>query len=246
MSKSIERQLMHAVYDCFTPGHYKRTDKFNTAIDTSWKIYSTSSKRDMLDLAKDFGKFLKEQYPDVRWAYGINHTVIQAYIDSKAATCVDKTLGKIVSRIGKLERCCKHTYRNSPLEWKVYQLVQPVSIKNAEFVKDTPVPLEVSKSVIEAIEKRRSQVCNAVRLSAFAGMRANETVNLKAGNVHLTGGQFGHGWIEVIKGAEGGAKGGRPRIIPIVNAEAQQAWAGAVNTIKTQVEEIVICEIIQD
>ena len=65
MSKSISKQLEHAVYECFTPGHSKRADKFNTAIDTSWKIYSTTSKRDMLDLAKDLGKYLAAEHSTV-------------------------------------------------------------------------------------------------------------------------------------------------------------------------------------
>ena len=219
MSKSISKQLEHAVHACFTPRHSKRADKFNTAIDTSWKIYSTTSKRDMLDLARDLGKYLMAEHPAVKRAFQINGEIVQAYIDSKAPTCVDKTLRKIISRVGKLERCCIHAYRGSGFDWQTDKIAKPESTKNAAFIKDTPVPLTVSIAILAACERKRSQAAGAICLSAYAGMRANETVNLKAGNVHFTGGEFGHGWIEVVKGA----KGGRPRIIPIINPQAKEA-----------------------
>lgn len=226
LSRAIGKQLEHAVHACYTPGDSKRADKFNAAIDTSWKIYSISSRRDMLDLAKDFGKFVKEEYPEVNRAYLITSDVLQAYVDKKAATCVDATLDKIISRLGKLERCCEHTYENSVFTWEVVDVQKPVSTKNADFVKDTPVPLEVSKKVIEALSQRKTEVYRAVILSTYCGMRAEETTGLKAGNVHFTGGEFSYGWVEIVKG--GGAKGDRPRIIPIISQEAQRALKTAV------------------
>ena len=228
MSKSISKQLEHAVYECFTPGHSKRADKFNTAIDTSWKIYSTTSKRDMLDLAKDFGKYLAAEHPTVKRAYEINGDIIQSYIDSKASTCVDKTLQKIISRVGKLERCCIHAYHGSGFDWQTDKIIKPESTKNADFIKNTPVPLTVSIAILATCERKRSQVANAICMSVYAGMRANEAVHLKAENVHFTGGEFGHGWIQIIEGPEGGAKGGRPRVIPIINPEAKEAIRKAV------------------
>ena len=221
MSRSIVKQFEHAVHECFTPGHSKRTDKFNPEIDTSWKIYSLSSRRDMLDLAKDFGKFVKENHPGTNKAYAIGKTEIQEYLSTKAATCVDKTLDKIISRLAKLEKCCKHTYTGSDFTWRVDYSMKPESTKNADFVKDTPVPVEVSKAAIEALSLKKSEVYRAVILSAHCGMRAEETTGLKAENVHFTGGQFGLGWVEIVKGA--GAKGDRPRIIPIISRDAQQA-----------------------
>lgn len=150
--------------------------------------------------------------------------MIRAYIDSKAPTCVDKTLGKIVSRIGKLERCCIHAYHGSSFDWQTGKIIKPEFTKNADFIKNTPVPLTVSIAILSACERFRSQADNAICLSAYAGMWANEAVHLKAGNIHFTGGEFGHDWIEVVNGA----KGGRPRMIPIINPDAKEAIQKAV------------------
>ena len=226
MSCNITRQLVHAVHDCYTPGHSKRADKFNPAIDTSWKIYSSTSRRDMLDMAKDFGGFLRENFPGLTRIAQITPDNIQTYINAKSATCVDATLDKIMSRIGKLEICCQHTYagtRNA-FDWRVKSVATPSSTKNADFVKDTPVPLEVSQTILSTLsEKRSSEVGNAVALSAYAGMRANETTCLKVKSITFSSGEFGFGYISIPKGPEGGAKGGRPRVIPILNGEAQNA-----------------------
>ncbi len=185
MSRSIAKQLEHAVHECFTPGHSKRSDKFNPDIDTSWKIYSLSSRRDMLDLAKDFGKFMKETHSDINKAFAIRPSEIQEYLNKKAATCVDGTLDKIISRLGKLEKCCKHTYSGSDFSWSVDCSMKPESTKNADFVKDTPVPMEVSKKAVEALSHKKSDVYRAVILSAYCGMRSEETTGLKVENVQV-------------------------------------------------------------
>jgi len=177
----------------------------------------------MIDLAKDFGSFLKTTSPSVKYAYEIDPKAIRSFLDAKSETCVDKTLGKIYSRIGKLEQCCAHTYFGSKFGWDVDEVTIPASSKSADFVKNTPIPLNIAIFTISDLREKRSEVGNAVTLSAFAGMRANETTSLKVKDVHFDGGEFGYGYIEIVKGPEGGAKGGRPRMIPVLNENAQNA-----------------------
>jgi len=59
-------------------------------------------------------------------------------------------------------------------------------------------------------------------------MRARETTCLKVENVHFAKGEFGLGWVQILKGPAGGAKGGRPRRIPIMDQEAQDALKAVV------------------
>lgn len=228
MSASLAKQLKHAVHQCYTPGDSKRADKFNAAIETGWKIYSLSSRRDMLDLTKDLAKYIKQEYPEVRKAYQISPEMLQEYLNTKSSTCVDTTLGKIQSRLGKLEKICMHTYAGSTFIWNAASLSRPISTKNDAFKKDKPIPLEVTKEIIGELSKRKSEVANAVILSAYVGLRANEAVHLKVKDVHLSGGQYGFGYVEIAKGGKGGAKGGRGRTVPIINEEAQQAVSACI------------------
>jgi len=223
MPPTMRKQLEHAVYTCLAYGDSKRSDKFNDAIDTDWKLYSRTYKRDILDLARNFGKFLSTAYPSIKFAHQISGREIQAYLDSKAPTCTSGTLAKLHTHISKIENCCKQTYKKARFSWHTDTVTLPASTKNADFVKDTPVPLEVSKTIIATLQGRRSEVSHAVTLSTYAGMRAEETTCMKVKNLHLSGGEFGFGYVTIAKGPEGGAKGGRPRTIPILNQEAQDA-----------------------
>ena len=230
MSQNIIEQFKNVVHGCATPNHSKRADKFNPAIDTGWKIYANTSFDDMLDLAKNLGKFVKEHYPEKNRAYLIDRDVIQAYLNLKPANWSQDTFSTNYSRIKKLEICCKHVYfRDSEkFNWSMCDVVVPESTKDAEHKKDTPIPMEVSRVIIADMQGKRSETGNAATLSAYLGMRAKETTCLTVQNIHFEKGEFGFGWVQIVKGPAGGAKGGRPRVIPIIDEEAQDALKSVV------------------
>ena len=230
MSQTIKKQLENVVYGCISSGHSKRADKFNDAIDTSWKIYSDTSWQDMRDLARNLGDYIRDHHPDITRVYHIGSEVIQAYLESKASTCVDETLRKIYSRLKKFESCCKHVYfrDKDKFNWGMEKVTVPKSIKVAEYKKDKPIPLEVAKTAIFDLHEKRSETVNAVVVSTYVGTRVEESTCLKVGNIHFSGGEFGLGWVQIIKGSEGGAKGGRPRVIPIINKEAHDTLKSVV------------------
>jgi len=230
MSQNIKEQFKNVVHGCAAPYHSKRADKFNDAIDTAWKIYANSSFDDMLDLAKNFGDFVREQYPEKNRAYLVDKDVIQTYMNSKAASWSQDTFFTNYSRLKKLEICCKHIYfRDSEkFNWHMDDVIVPKSVKEAAHKKDTPIPMEVSRVILADMREKRSEVVNAVTLSAYLGMRAEETTCLKPKSVHFTGGEFGLGWVQIVRGPEGGAKGGRPRVIPIIDKEGQNALKSVV------------------
>ena len=228
---SISKQFEHAVRACSAFGHSKRADKFNDAIDTTWKIYSNASMKDMVDLARDFGKFIENERPYIKNSYEIGMGEVQAFMDKKASTCIPETLKTKISRLWKLEKCCKRiscSKNKEKFHWNTSDIVMPKSTKEIRYKKDKAIPIEVSREILSDMRKNRSEVVNAATLSAYTGMRAKETTCLKVCNIHFTGGEFGYGSVIIIKGPEGGAKGGRPRIIPILDQEAQSALKSIV------------------
>ncbi|MCL2079135.1 MAG: hypothetical protein FWH17_04735 [Oscillospiraceae bacterium] len=170
MSKNIQKQLENVVHGCASPCHSKRADKFNDAIDTSWKIYANSSFDDMLDLAKNLGKFIREHYSDKTKAYHIDRDVIQAYMNSKTERWAQKTLGTNYSRLKKLELCCKHVYFRDKgrFDWDMDNVAAPKSTKEVQH-KNKPIPKEVANVAIDDLRGRASEVVNAVVLSLNTG-----------------------------------------------------------------------------
>ena len=197
MSQNIAKQLENVVYGCASPCHSKRADKFNAAIDTPWKIYANSTFDDMRDLAKNFGKYIREHYPDKKRAYQIDRDTVQAYFNSKTNNWNDKTMWTNYSRIKKLEQCCKHVFfrDKDKFDWDMKNVIVPKSTKEVKHKKDTPIPMEVSRLILSDMRESRSEVVNAATLSVYFGMRANETTCLKVENIHFTGGEFKLGWV---------------------------------------------------
>ena len=230
MSQNIQKQLMNVIFGCASPCHSKRADKFNDAIDTSWKIYANTSFDDMLDLAKNLGKFIREHYPDKTRAYQIDRDVIQAYMNSKTANWSQDTFGTNYSRIKKLELCCKHVYFRDKerFDWDMDNVSVPKSTKAVTHKKDKPIPMEAARLILSDMRENRSETVNAATLSVYLGMRAKETTCLTVKNIHFTKGEFDLGWVQIVKGPAGGAKGGRPRRIPIMDQETHDALKAIV------------------
>ena len=176
MSKNITRQLESAVHGCASPNHSKRADKFNDSVDTSWKIYANTSFDDMRDLAKNFGAFIREHYPEKTRAYQIDRDVIQAYFNSKPDNWSDKTMWTNYSRMKKLEKCCKHIYfrDKNKFDWDMKNIFVPKSTKEIKYKKDKPIPMEVSRLILSDMKEYRSEAVNAATLSTYTGMRAKK------------------------------------------------------------------------
>ena len=148
MSQNIAKQLENVVYGCASPCHSKRADKFNAAIDTSWKIYANTSFDDMLDLAKNLGALVRKHYPEKTRAYQIDRDTIQAYFNSKPDRWNDDTMRTNYSRIKKLEKCCKHVFFRyaDKFNWDMKNVIVPKSTKEVKHKKDTPIPIEEADS----------------------------------------------------------------------------------------------------
>ena len=230
MSQNIAKQLENVIYGCASPCHSKRADKFNHAIDTAWKIYANKSFDDMLDLAKNFGKFIREHYPEKTRAYQIDKDTVQAYFNSKPNNWNDDTMWTNYSRMKKLEKCCKHIYfrDKDKFDWDMKNIFVPKSTKDVKYKKDKPIPADVAKVAIADLEKKDSEAVNGVKLSFCMGMRAEETTCLQVKNIRFDKGEFGFGYVVIVRGPDGGAKGGRPRKIPILDKADQDMLKSAV------------------
>ena len=136
--RTLSYTLNHAIQENFCPGESKRSAKFQLHGETDNKIYSYAHKDCLHSTAKDFAKFVKENF-GTRTVYEIDYKQLAAYLEHKAKTCNEKTLLKTVSHFTKLELCCKCTYASKKINWNTKDLVVPISANKTGITKDKPM-----------------------------------------------------------------------------------------------------------
>ena len=221
--RTLSYALNHAIQENFCPGESKRSAKFQLQGKTDNKIYSYSHKDSLHSTAKDFANFTKEIF-GIRAVYEIDPKHIAAYIEHKAKTCNEKTLLKVSSHLAKLELCCKCTYSSEKINWDVKEVIIPVSANNSGITKDKPMDWETSQKIIDYMTRpgTHSEAYRSLELSRLLGMRVEETVNARANRFHFEPSKdYPFGYVEIRKGD--GAKGNRPRLIPIQTKEQLEA-----------------------
>lgn len=222
MGHSLKNQLEHAVCKCDSHGQSKRSDKFDKTSNTEHKIYSNSYRTDIMDLAKSLAKFIKSEYPDIRFGRDIKAEHCQEYLDFKAATCTDKTLSKMCTQLKKLENACKQAYPKSEFNWQIDEISVPASRKPITWRKNKVINEELADKIAATMKATSSsEAYKGVILGKCLGVRANEAVHLKVGKISFSGGQYGYGEADIVDGPDGGAKAGKQRYIPILTAEAR-------------------------
>ena len=217
--RTLSYVINHAIQENFCPGESKRSAKFQLQGETDNKIYSYAHKDVLHSTAKDFAKFIKEHF-GTRTVYEIDYKQLAAYLEHKAETCNERTLLKTVSHLAKLELCCKCTYSSKKINWNTKELVIPISANNTGITKDKPMDWATSQKVIDYMTRpgTHSEAYRSLELSRLLGMRVEETVNARANRFHFEPTKdYPLGYVEICKGD--GAKGNRPRIIPIQTKE---------------------------
>lgn len=104
MAKNITYQMTSAIDNGFKPGRDKHSDKKQTDNLTTYKIYSYASRNEMIDFSHRFGKFIKENYPDIRQVKNIGIEQVNAYLASKG-NVTQKTMQHEVACLNKLQLC---------------------------------------------------------------------------------------------------------------------------------------------
>lgn len=104
IAKNITYQMTSAIDNGFRPGMDKHSDKKQNHNESTYKIYSYSSRREMIDFAHRFAKFIKENYPDIRQVKDIGIEQVNAYLASKG-NVTQKTMQHEVACLNKLSLC---------------------------------------------------------------------------------------------------------------------------------------------
>lgn len=202
--KTIQQQFFYSIEKNRVRGQSKRADRLDPHKSTKDKIYSDGRERCLKDTAKQFSKFIKSNYPEIKYIKDIRPEHLQAFIDTHAAQWTKQTQDEKISQMRKLEHLARETYGIKKIN--ITEGVQ----KRDKITKATTRNISMSPRDLELIRENlangRTAAKIAVELTARAGLRNREAAHLKPENIDIKN--------RVINITEG-AKGGKYRTIPI-------------------------------
>lgn len=202
---NIKYQFLQAINASFKENMDKHSIK--KVEGASNKIFSYSSRKNVLNVASDFANFINRNYTGeekVKYVRDIGVQHINSYLISKKDKCTRETMKQICAQINKLELVCNHKYHLN-LDWHTFRTVPQIEKKSIRIMcfRDEQV-----KQIINHLSTRKE--CSGkkgVYISISWGLRAKEIEALKCKDFNLDTMQL------FISGS--GAKGGRNRVLSI-------------------------------
>lgn len=196
--KSIKCQFQHAINENFREGMSKHSLKGQDTSHTN--IYSYGEKFRLLDVASDFGKFLKENFENVKYIRDIEPCHIQSFLNSKNS-CTQNTINSYVQSLKKLERISNKCYGISNDNMTQVAIPRVQKTCDASRGVSHPITKEVYETILTYCLNNPSKSGNALLLdytcSDSHAMRVEELARIKLSNIDKQG-------VITITNAKGG------------------------------------------
>lgn len=170
--------MISSIDNGFRPGADKHSIKAQNK-DTDYKIYSFSSRTEMIDFAHRFSNFIKTNYPEIRQVKNISTEHINAYLQSKTKV-TQKTIQHEVACINKLQLCCNKKFGIS-VDWKTGRNVPKVAIQQRRDLVFTDEQVQKLKEYFST--KRDCHSKTAFSLGERFALRASEICKLQVRDI---------------------------------------------------------------
>lgn len=215
MSRNLNAQIKYVVNSAFygddhtgRKGGYKASKHSDKKNDTkNGKIYSYNHKDNVESVGKEFAKFMKEEYPEVRNVSNLNERHATEFIAYKSNSVSTTTLNYYRSALKTIEEAANATYKSCNINLET-QKVQGITEEKIKVVSFTKNDLDILKDSY----KPNSTGLKAIELIQATGLRVHEVAALK--NSDITIKENGTAVVHVQSG-----KGGRSRDIEVKNNE---------------------------
>ncbi len=242
-TRSLNSQFSYAIGESCAFSQSKRSAKYDKISNVNHKIFSFSYFSDISETSSNFAQYVKAYYSDVKRATDITTSLVESYLIYKSESVSDNTINKIYNHIAKLEKCCKKAFSSGAINWDLTKVAIPLSKSSNAYGKDSPMSMDTINDLLNCLKasNRRGNAWKSVILSAWAGLRVNETTHIVAKNVDLTGGMYGFGTVTISRGPSGGAKGGRYREVPVLDIKAQTMLKSAIEGLES--DDYVVARI---
>lgn len=211
---NISNQMNQCIIKSFKPGISKRQDKINGNFYEKTKVYSYTEKESLIDIAKDFSNWLKNEHKEIRKMKDITPSIVNEYLSSKTKTCTTKTIQLYATRLDKIGKLgesiygCKMNIKATTIPKGKEHSIRTVTMSEKDYQKIISV-------------KSTSLALIGVKLSHAFRLRVSECVRIKPEHISKDS-------LTIYK-----SKGGKTRVIPIETKEQQKI----IKEIKTIIKE---------
>lgn len=214
MSVSLKNQILHAISRSKSFGADKHSAKGKGQAyrgNKTGKIYSYSTLNSRKDVAKNFGDYMKSNYPEIKRVDQLTSEHAQSFLNHCATTgkCSTDTLKTYKSQLNGIEKNINSTYKcNTNLS----EAKTPTS--GTRSIRCNPMKQEHLQALKDSY-RPYSTGYNAITIAQSCGARNEEICHIQ--NRDITIHSTNHATIHIQDG-----KGGRNRDIQIRNPEHVQ------------------------
>lgn len=181
MARSIGYQFENAVNSRFGKDGEGGFDKHSmraAGIDTTDKVFSYKERDSLIKVGYQFGKYLKENYPEIKNVSDIRAEHAQGFLNSKANTNNKNSLTTIKSTLNKLDKVSSARY-GSKTESFTSGIKSPQTVCKNNIRNNVSVTKEDWGKIEKAMEGSNSKANDLIRLAREYGLRVESLSNLR-------------------------------------------------------------------
>lgn len=173
---NLKRQMLNSIERSFKGGMDKHSDKRNGG-SGSYKVYSQSDRKALVDTSAMFASWLGKNHPDVRYIKDIKTEHVQGFLNSKAKEWSNSTIKTHMSRFNKLDRIFDKNIKDYSKQL-TGALVAPVA-KNETKLRSVAMTRNDFNKITAKANAGRSHVKTALEIAGRTGLRVSEISKLK-------------------------------------------------------------------
>lgn len=186
--KSIKCQFQYCINQNFRESMDKHSIKKQDTSHTN--IYSYSEKFRLLDVANDFGKYMKTNFSEVKYVRDIQSKHIQSFLNSKSH-CTQNTINSYMQSLKKLERISNKCFGLA--KSNMNQVVAPQVLRKSDISRGAAHPIttkdyeKILTYCIENPSKSSSAILLDYTCCNSHSMRVEELARIKLANINEQG-----------------------------------------------------------
>lgn len=205
--RSLSNQLSYAVSKNKAIGQSKYSA--SKADRHDGRSYSYASHNQKVDVAKNFGSWMRENHPEITRAIDITATHANEYLREKAESCRPATLQTYASDLRAIAKCVSNTYGSTAIDHPRIDIVVPGTDK---LPSRTMAMTARDMDRIQQHLRPDSNADRALKLERATGARVEGLTHVRPMDIHIYNDERASVFIHC-------EKGGRDRTVDVCGKE---------------------------